>query len=310
MFSMLRYLAPVAMAFLLMGAAPPPLIDLTGAWIRLHADVKDQPADVQVARFKRDLAPLAPRFYDPARSGIPPEYYDRKVVEALKRFPEIESAFVVRAAAVARQLADAQADFRRNFPDMGAMPPTYLLHSLGEMDGGTRQLGGKTALVFGADLIARVHAADANERPFFQHELFHVYHEAIMKDCDAMWCSLWEEGLATYVAAKLNPGAKPGELLLDGATLDRIKADAAAACAVRKLAFSTQDEDYRRLFNGGANLPGQPDRLGYYVGYLVVQKVGEGRSLRELAAMPVPVARQYVTAALADLAPDCTTGQS
>lgn len=302
---MIRYLAPLVMAFLLMAVAPPPIIDLTAAWMRLHAAVKDQPADVQVARFKRDLAPLAPRFYDPTRSGIPPEYYDRKVAEALKRFPEIQSAFAARAAAVARQLADAQADFRRNFPDMGPMPPTYLLHSLGEMDGGTRELDGKMALVFGADVIARVHAADANERPFFQHELFHVYHEHIMKDCDAMWCSLWEEGLATHVAATLNPGAKPAELLLDGATLDRVKADRSAACAVRKLAFSTQDSDYTRLFNGGANLPGQPDRLGYYIGYLVVQKIGQGRSLQELAAMPVSVARQHVTAALAELAPAC-----
>jgi hypothetical protein len=303
---MLRRLALAAIACLLMAAAPPPVTDLTGAWTALYAAAKDKPPAEQVARFKAELAPLFPGFYNGARNGIAPADYDAIIVRTFARFPAIAPAFAARASAVSGQLADAYQDFARAFPDLGAMPQIYLVHSLGEMDGGTREIGGKTVLVFGADLIAKVHAADANERPFFEHELFHVYHEPRFRACDAIWCALWEEGLATYVAARLNPDAKAAELLLDAKTLAEIRANPAPlACLVRAVALSTDDKDYKRLFNGGASFPGQPERGGYYLGMLVAERIGKRQSLRALASMPEPRARAKVLGELDAMANDC-----
>jgi hypothetical protein len=301
-----RAFALLALGFLLTAAAPPPLTDLTGPFLRMYEGARGLPPAEQVARFKAEIVPLFPGFYSAERVGATQKDYDSRIARTMERFPTIEARFATASTTVARQLAEAQADFARTFPGSGKLPPTYLLHSLGEMDGGTRDIGGQTVLVFGADVIARVHAADANERAFFEHELFHVYHEPVMKGCEAMWCSLWEEGLATYVAASLNPGAKPQELLLDEATMAKLRADPApAACIIRRVALSTDDGNYKRLFNGGASMPGQPERLGYYIGELVVEQVGQGKTLPQLAAMPVPEARTRVLAALDRMAPDC-----
>jgi hypothetical protein len=35
------------------------------------------------------------------------------------------------------------------------------------------------------------------------------------EDCDQLWCSLWQEGLATYAAAVLTPDASDHQLILD-----------------------------------------------------------------------------------------------
>ena len=288
-------------------AAPPPqIIDLTGTYTRFFHATKDMPGPARAARFKAEMAAAIPGFYDEKRVGVSAAEYDTWINRSFERFPAIEAQFTARAAAVAGQLADAQADFARTFPDIGAMPPTYLLHSFNEMDGGTRELGGRTVLVFGADVIARAHRPNANERPFFQHELFHVYHEPLFRDCKPLWCSLWEEGMATYVAASLNPGAKPDELLLPEADLTAIRANPAPAiCAVRARFESTDDADYKSLFNGGSHLPGLPERAGYFVGFMVAQKLGAGRTVTELAHWPVAEARVKVAAALRELAPDC-----
>ena len=67
--------------------------------------------------------------------------------------------------------------------------------------------------MFGADVIARVHG-DRDVRPFFHHELFHLLHGRTFSDCGALWCALWNEGLATFVAHRLNPAASDDQLLL------------------------------------------------------------------------------------------------
>lgn len=287
-------------------ASPPPLNDLTGDYVRFYNATKNVPPAQRVACFKAEMATRFPGFYRADRVGIPEAQYDGLVAASFENFPRIEADFVARAAAVAGQLAAAQADFAEAFPAPSAMPPVYLIHSLGEMDGGTRELNGKTVLVFGADVIARAHAADANERPFFEHELFHVYHEPSFKPCDTVWCALFEEGLATHVAATLNPGAKAAELLLDDATLAAIKANPApAACAIRRVASSAAPDDYQNLFNGGASFPGLPERAGYYIGFLIAQQLGKDRSIQQLAALSVPAAKAEVFAALDKFAADC-----
>ena len=305
------FIVLLASIWLVAAAAPPAIIDLTGDYARIYEATRDMPKAERVARFKAEMARRIPGFYEAKRRGWSGAEYDDLIDRSFARFPAIEVAFKARAAAVAGQLAGAQADFIRTFPDIGALPPTYLLHSLGEMDGGTRDLGGRTVLVFGADQIAKIHRADADERPFFEHELFHVYHEARFKGCKGLWCSLWEEGFATYVAATLNPAAKPDELLMPAADLAAIKADpVAAACAVLANFGSTKESDYRPLFTGGSHLPGLPERAGYFLGFLVMQQLAAGREIVAMAQWSPPKAKPLVRATLERMAGTCGPRQS
>lgn len=291
--------------------APPAIIDLTGDYTRFYHETEGQPAPVRVAKFKELMEKKFPGFFSETRLDVPAAQYDSWVTESFEDFPTIEKKFTARAAALPAAFATAIRDFARTFPDAGALPPIYLVHSLGEMDGGTREVGGKTVLVFGADVIVQVHKDDANERPFFEHELFHTYHEPRFAECKPLWCALWKEGLATYVADQLNPGATNSELLLTDDMRRQIDANrVAAVCAVRQRVMSEDGKDYSVLFNGGRSLPGLPQRAGYYVGYLVAKGLGEGRSLSELAHWDQATARPHILAELAKMAPDCTAAGS
>lgn len=291
--------------------AKPAIVDLTGDYIRFYQASSKQPRLARAAAFKRLMAKKFPGFYTETRIGAPAAEYDEIIAKSFDAFPKIEGRFKARAAALGPAFAAAITDFQRTFPEAGALPPTYLVHSLGEMDGGTREIGGKTILVFGADVIARVHREGANERPFFEHELFHTYHEPRFGECKPVWCALWEEGLATYVADQLNPGATDDELLLSPAMRRQIDANRAmAACAVLQRAKSEKSDDYSALFNGGRNLPGLPERAGYYVGFLVAKRLGEGLSLQELARWDQVAARPRILAELTRMAPDCAAAGS
>ena len=192
------------------------------------------------------------------------------------------------------------ARFRRFFPDYAPTMPIYLVHSLGEMDGGTRELRGKVIAVFGADVIARIHDA-ATIGPFLDHELFHFYHAPYFRECEAMWCSLWAEGLATYVAAKMNPGADDRALLLSEPQPIRAPVDARfaeAACLALAKLDSTSQQDIGGFFFANAPFAGWPPRIGYYLGMRVAAQVGEGVPLATLAKMPAAQVRPRVAAAL------------
>ena len=81
-------------------------------------------------------------------------------------------------------------------------------------DGGSDYVGGQKVMLFGADVIAKIHN-DESLQPFLEHELFHLEHARHFADCDQLWCPLWQEGLATYAASAMTPGASDHQLLLD-----------------------------------------------------------------------------------------------
>lgn len=177
--------------------------------------------------------------------------------------------------------------FQDAFPDMQAMPPVYLLHSLGEMDGGTRTLGGRMALVFGADVMVSAHDYEG-EAPFLHHELFHVYHQQFFPECDQVWCGLWTEGLAVYAAQQLNPDASDSQLLLTKPEPIRPQVDAhleEAVCAARTRLSSDESSDMRALFSFERLSANTPPRAGYYIGYLAAKRAGAERSVAQLAQL-------------------------
>ncbi len=293
------------------GAGQPPairVIDLASEYGVFFDDTAGMEAGVRVDAFKRHFATRFPGFYDAGRvkSFVTPEGYDAMIGRAFESFPEARPRFERTTRSFAAMLDPARAAFVGAFPDLGPMNDVYLLHSLGEMDGGIRTIGGRRYLVFGADVMARLYAP-GEERPFFHHELFHVYHAQFFTGCAAVWCALWSEGLAVRASEFLNPGATDAQLLLDMPRPIRAEVEARrrdAVCAVRARLDSSAPDDYAPLFTGRKALDGLPPRFAYYVGYLAAREAGRTRSMTELAHLRTEDVRPVLEAALASLA-DC-----
>ena len=280
------------------------LIDYTDDFARIH-DRDASLADAErVKRFKAEFARLLPGFYSHERAGAPVEKYDAFLLNAIKRFPERRAGIARVSAQFRGLLAPAQTSFEAEFGPMTGFPPVLLIHSLGEFDGGTRSLTGGTRLMFGADMIDEIYKTTPIQ-PFFHHELFHLLHHRTF-DCELIWCSLWTEGLATYVAAQLNPGASDAALLLTWPEPLRPAVEARwsdAICYVRVRLTSQESKDFRALFSGGKLDEGTPlpSRFGDYVGYLVAQDLGQTRSLKQLASLSPEQARPLIEASLAKM---------
>jgi len=256
----------------------------------------------KVAKFKAEIGPLFPGFYEP-RNGATVERYDAQLLRALNGFPALRADYERAEREFPAAYAAGLRHFRTFFPGFKPRLPVYFLHSLGEMDGGTRTIGGRDYMIFGADVIARIHG-DGTIGPFLDHELFHVEHGAYFSECEKIWCSLWVEGLATYAAGQMNPGADDHALMLDQPQPIRPAVDAdwrgALCLTVARLDSSDQDIS-AAFFSGGDRKQAYPARFGYYVGYRLAQRAAAGRDLATLAHLSNAQARPIVDAALAEM---------
>ena len=314
---LLASLAACALAFAAPRAQAAPaapslqLVDLTPAFAAATDHTAALPDAERVTAFDAELAPRLPGFYDPARFETPAaqDRYRARLLRTLNAFPTQRAQIEDISARFSGMFAPAVASFEARFGPMRGYPPVYLVHSLGEFDGGTRELPGGVRLLFGADVIARIHTGDHAIQPFFHHELFHILHHRSFAGCEQIWCSLWTEGLAVYVAQQLNPTATDEALLLTLPEPIRpaVEKDrAAAVCAVAARLNSTDPKDHAALFSFERLSPSAPPRFGYYVGYLTAQELARTRSLDGLAHLDVDHARPLVAAALGRLA-DCGT---
>jgi hypothetical protein len=289
---------------------PPPatlaVVDIAGDFVTFWDATQRLPTDERVARFKRDVATKFPAFYGVERHGgrITQERQDARIANAIESFGPIRDAYRAKAASFARDMAAAMPSFLAAFPDFKPDVAVYVLHSLGEMDGGTRTFGGREYLIFGVDGIVRYHAG-SRETAFFHHELFHVHHASHFGDCAAVWCGLWQEGLAVHVASELNPGATPTELMLSipaGLIPDTERQLVASLEQLRAVLDSTDRRHVAGLFSGGeADGTGLPARRGYYLGLLVAREVAKGRGLDALARLPAEQAQPLVAEAVGSL---------
>jgi len=282
------------------------LVDLTDDYAAFYDRTQGMETQTRVAAFKAAFIPLFPGFYEPSE-GTTQEQMDRMIARSLEQFPEIRERYMITRASFAPDMAAAQAAFLATFPDARPVGDIYFVHSLGRMDGGTREYNGRTYFIFGADVMARIHTP-GQARPFFNHEIFHFYHAPYFPECEAVWCSLWAEGLAVYVAEQINPGASDAALLLTTPRPIRPEVDAnlpRAACTVKAVIDSERQEDYAPLFFGNGNPAGLPPRFGYYVGYLVAKEAGRTHSVQELAHMRPAEVRPLIDAALNTMAPTC-----
>jgi hypothetical protein len=281
------------------------LVDLIPAFDEAWSRTAALPDAARVSAFKAAFDTALPGFYSHHRRKLPQARYDELLLRHLQRYPETRDGIASVSRRFSGLFQPALAGFEAAFGLMEGYPPLYLVHSLGEFDGGVRTLAGGTHLLFGADVIARIHG-DNSIQAFFHHELFHLYHGRSFQECDRVWCGLWAEGLAVQVAAALNPRATDAELLLTIPEPIRPRVDAArreAVCAVLQRLDSEQEADYASLFLGSKRLSENlPPRFGYYVGYLAAADMARERTLKELARLPNAQVRPLLETALRRLA--------
>jgi hypothetical protein len=268
---------------------------------------KDKPAAEQLAAFRAQVAPTYPGFYDVRRfkGQLTPLQYDQRIEGAIRDFPAIRTDYLRKAREFSGQLPGYMATFKAAFPDFQPPEDIYVLHALGEMDGGMREIGGKPVMIFGVDGMVKYHGK-GKESAFFHHELFHVYHRPLMQECEdaGIWAHLWKEGLAVHVSKVLNPDADEQELLLDVPNHMAAQTRAVLPAALAQLESvldNTDDETYASLFYGSGNAGTLPKRRGYYLGYLVAQDAGKTRDLRELARLSCAQVKELVHATVGRL---------
>lgn len=296
-------LAALALAAATPAVAQPIFQSFTDEFDRFALETAAMPEAERVKLFRERFDALVPGFYEP-RFGATEEKYDAQVARHLAAYPAQRDKFLAAARDFEAAYAGANVRFRRFFPDYAPAMPIYLVHSLGEMDGGTRELRGRVVAVFGADVIAKIHD-DASIGPFLDHELFHFHHARFFPDCDELWCSLWQEGLAVYVASRMNPDADDRALMLTIPRPMRAEVEqklGEAVCFTRAKFASTAKDDYAEFFFGNGSGKRFPPRFGYYLGYRLARELGETRALRALATMPPDQVRPALQAAMAELA--------
>jgi len=285
-----------------LGAAEPkslPYVDLTADFTHFFDETAGMAEPARIALFHERMGPRLPGFYEP-RFGLTPERYDARIAKALNGFDELRPRYEQVQKDFPAAFDAGIRHFREQFPGFTPNLPVYLLHSVGEMDGGTRELNGQVYLVFGADVIARLH--EPHElTAFLDHELFHVENQKFFSECGQVWCLLWAEGLATYAAQVMNPGASDKQLLLTSPRPIRAAVDAkwpAALCFTRARLFSTESANMEALFVGGESAGEFPDRFGYYVGLRIAEELGRKHTLPALAHMLPRQASTAITATL------------
>lgn len=192
------------------------------------------------------------------------------------------------------------------FPDYAPTTPVYFSVSLFGFSGGLLVSGENTGLYFGVDELARIYGSTGNLKVILQHELFHQYHYQIapeIGDDRAAWTFMWEEGLATYVSQRMNPGTTADQVLVTPDRLSELARPHLPNLARRLLdhADSTNPNDYADLFSVEQTPSGFPARSGYFVGYLVAEKLAAKRSLVQLVHLRGPALKQAVLSALAEL---------
>ena len=281
-----------------------PIVDATADVWPLAAETAKLPPAEQVAQFRSRIVARFPGLYAESVLGLgDATVMDERILKVLDAARASDAPARQIAGVLARELPVYEAQFRQSFPDLRCDFPIYLTITFGQLDGAGRVVDGERALVFGVDAIAQLHSAE--QLPVFvSHELFHRYHFQAAGfsddpgDRQAIWRTLWAEGLATYVSARLNPDHP----LTDAFMVPRDLAERAEPLTPR-LARALKRNDapdparYLEYFTYGsasAKADGLPFRTGYYIGYRVAEMAARGTTLRALAHRQGPALQREI----------------
>ena len=232
--------------------------------IQSHPEIYRRP-DV----FKTDLTTL--------------EKYLNQVTPYLPAIRKIHARFLKECEPIEKSFCARFPEFDRSRPEI------YLMFSLFRFDGKIPH-DNPRALFLALDGLAKFHGSNVPLDVILSHELFHLYHfqvNALPANIDniPIYRQIWQEGLATYASASLNPKATMADVLLDPRLArDGPKYVPTAARALVTQLESTNDEataqylSYRRESK-------VPSRMGYLIGYDIVARLAPARSLQELARL-------------------------
>lgn len=264
------------------------------------AQHKDATPEQKGQAFAQDFAPRFPEFYGTPLFGAPDtlgnkaaRFLDPESGPKFGSFPAFDMATMIeRGRSLDETFATAQAGFLKEFPDFRCDTLVAYGPSLFHFDGHVyNSPQGEARLLFGVDLISMIHTGPSVPA-FFQHELFHIHHSKVLGDAQPsdndppVWWALWREGLATYVSQRLNPGLSLQEVLWFPADLaDKAEPRRAEIAARMLVDLDGRNDRYAAYFLAGSGPDGLPARSGYYMGYLLAQEVGDGRTLSELARL-------------------------
>jgi hypothetical protein len=283
------------------------VVDVTPAFWAYWDKAKDLPRPEQVRLFRTMVADRHPELYNQKVIGYPPSMTLDQVVNEFFDWapPHLPKARAI-SAQLRRGLPKYIAQFQKTFPDFRADMPVYFMVSMRGFDGAVRTVNGKPALLLGVEMIAAIHSQEAT-KPFFEHELFHRYHNQVAPDAgdpDPIWWAMWKEGLATYVAHRLNPNVEFSAILGRPTDLEERAKPLLPQLARELLQHfdATDDAVYRQYFFGQHGRTDIPPRTAYYVGYLVAKEMGEKKELRDLARLSGPELREQVRAVLKRMA--------
>jgi hypothetical protein len=285
------------------------VVNLMPAFEEFWAQAKSKDMPTQATLFGQLLADRYPEVYNRDVLGGPPDVEFTATLP--KRYPAVQARIAPKMEVVLRlgrqigsDLPRYEANFRKTFPGLDYSGRIYFLYSLGAFDGGTRTVKGQLALLFGLDMMAYVYGEEANPEPFFHHELFHIYHSQFSGEGGTLAAALWREGLATYAAHVLNPTAAGVNLFgLPRNTPERTRAELPRYVrAMRAVLDSEKKDDYARYFLGGMDEQAEtPARSGYYIGYLVAEKLARRHTLLDLARAQLGQLRPEIDQALQEL---------
>lgn len=223
-------------------------------------------------------------------------------------FPVLKSVIPGMRALSARLpklIASVEARFIRAFPDMRWRGPIYIMASAGCFNGRSQLIHGRQALLLGVDDIVALH--ETNLAPLITHEMFHRYHYfhfAFEPELpQPLWVRVWAEGMATFVAHRLNPSAsvydltwiRPGEIASINAHIASI-----TRRFVRRLNSSSRTDATDYFSSNGRNTR-IPPRVGYYLGLKVAEYLAHRYSMRTMARWNHAQAKPRILMALRHL---------
>ncbi len=206
------------------------------------------------------------------------------ILQNINEFGEISEKYTARSQVLSNEISKNLDTFVKRFPDFKKDFEIYVIHSLGEMDGGTRTIGNKEVFIFGVDNIVKLHNG-SNDTPFFHHELFHLYYAQFSTNDKKIYSSLWEEGLATFLSEELNPGSSVADLMLDIPEGLKHNCDKNLQFLFKTLSTrlnSGLDKDYESFFLLSSQNLTIPRRAGYYLGYLIAKEIRKHFSLDQM----------------------------
>jgi hypothetical protein len=271
-----------------------------------------EPAEVRVSEFFSKVVDVYPRLFSRQFIGGPlADQEDAPEVRARvsKYLREVQPAIPTMrmiSATIRNRFAGYVREFSKVFIDYAPNTPVYFSVSLFGFSGGLLVSGENSALYFGVDELARIYGQHGNLKVIFQHELFHQYHFQIAPEISsdrAAWAFMWEEGLATYVSQRMNPGATLDEVLVTPLRLSELAKPHLVALSRRLLeqADSTNPGEYSDLFTTEQTPDEVPPRSGYFVGYKVAERLAATRSLVDLVHLQGPELRRAVLRTLSEL---------